>query len=91
MSSPQSDRFPRNNSTTGEELLNGDSSKDDATSGQTGFGIFSWRPRCLQIFAKPFCFMIVLNIYCLVEGTIVSGMSYTVVRGGPTRINTIKS
>ena len=38
-----------------------------------GCGLGPWRPRYLQIFAKPIVFLIVLNIYCLVEGAIVSG------------------
>ena len=49
-----------------------DNSNDvDVAVGSCGFG--PCRPRWLQIFAKPICFMIVLNIYCFVEGTIVSG------------------
>ena len=74
MNSTLSDHdLPPNNSTAGEELLNRYGDKDEGTSGRTGFGMLSWRPRYLQIFAKPFCFLIVLNIYCLVEGIIVSG------------------
>ena len=48
-----------------------DNDNDVAAVGSCGFG--PCRPRWLQIFAKPICFMIVLNIYCFVEGTIVSG------------------
>ena len=48
----------------------GNGNCDQSTSG-CGFG--PWRPRCLQIFAKPIVFLILLNIYCIVEGTIVSG------------------
>ena len=40
---------------------------------QMGCGFGRCRPRFLQIFARPFVFMIILNIYCLVEGAIVSG------------------
>ena len=36
-------------------------------------GLGPCRPRWLQFFAKPIYFMIILNIYCFVEGTIVSG------------------
>ena len=36
-----------------------------------GFG--KCRPRFLQIFANPITFMIVLNIYCILEGAIASG------------------
>lgn len=32
------------------------------------------RPRCCQIFAKPVYFLMMLNIYCVVEGTISSGV-----------------
>lgn len=38
-----------------------------------GCGLGRCRPRFLQVFARPFVFMIILNIYCLVEGAIVSG------------------
>ena len=38
-----------------------------------GCGFGRCRPRFLQVFARPFFFMIILNIYCLVEGAIVSG------------------
>ena len=38
-----------------------------------GCGFGRCRPRFLQVFANPIVFMIVLNIYCLVEGAIVSG------------------
>ena len=38
-----------------------------------GCGFGRCQPRFLQIFARPFVFMIILNIYCLVEGAIVSG------------------
>lgn len=39
----------------------------------TDCGLGRCRPRFLQIFANPIVFMIILNIYCLVEGAIVSG------------------
>lgn len=38
-----------------------------------GCGFGRCRPRFLQFFANPIVFMIILNIYCLVEGAIVSG------------------
>ena len=38
-----------------------------------GCGFGRCRPHFLQIFANPIVFMITLNIYCLVEGAIVSG------------------
>ena len=38
-----------------------------------GCGFGRCRPRFLQVFANPIVFMILLNIYCLVEGAIVSG------------------
>ena len=46
---------------------------DAVTAVGSSFGFGPCRPRWLQIFAKPICFMIILNIYCFVEGTIVSG------------------
>ena len=36
-------------------------------------GICCCRPRCLQIFAKPICVLVVLTTYCFIEATIVSG------------------
>ena len=59
----------RNNSSV-NLVKKGNGNCDQSTSG-CGFG--PWRPRCLQIFAKPIVFLILLNIYCIVEGTIVSG------------------
>ena len=45
---------------------------DDITAGnRCGFG--PCRPGWLQIFAKPICFVIFLNTYCFLEGTIISG------------------
>jgi len=74
MSSQEAD-LPPNDSTVGVELLNKNSNDDDGetNSDRMGCGLFSWRPRCLQIFAKPLCFLMLLNTYCLVEGMIVSG------------------
>lgn len=43
------------------------------TTMHAGCGFGAWQPRCLQIFAKPIAFMIVLNIYCVMEGAIASG------------------
>ena len=40
---------------------------------ETSCGIFGCRPQCLQIFAKPIYIMIMLNIYCLAEASIVTG------------------
>ena len=49
-----------------------DNNADAVTAvGSLGFG--PCQPRWLQIFAKPIYFMIILNIYCFVEGTIASG------------------
>ena len=64
----------RNNSSVNlvRKQSNGDC--DQSTSG-CGFG--PWRPGCLQIFAKPIVFLILLNIYCIVEGAIVSGETVT--------------
>ena len=42
-------------------------------TGHMGCGFGGCRPRFLQIFANPIIFMVILNIYCLVEGAIVSG------------------
>jgi len=46
---------------------------DPASVTHMGCGFGRCRPRFLQIFANPIVFMIILNIYCLVEGAIVSG------------------
>lgn len=59
-----------------DKNVNQDSDSSDSTSvtaidGRCGFG--ACRPRWLNVFAKPIWFMIVLNTYCFVEGTIVSG------------------
>lgn len=48
-------------------------SNGDRDQSTIGCGLGPWRPRCLQIFAKPVVFLILLNIYCTVEGIIVSG------------------
>ena len=42
---------------------------------ECGFG--KCRPRFLQIFANPITFMIVLNIYCFLEGAIATGEPYS--------------
>jgi len=42
---------------------------------ETSCGIFGWRPQSLQTFAKPICILIMLNIYCFMEGTIVNGIN----------------
>ena len=52
-------------------------SNGDLDRSTPGCGFGPWRPRCLQIFAKPIVFLILLNIYCIVEGTIVSGKVIT--------------
>ena len=46
-----------------------------------GCGFGRCRPRFLQCFAKPVVFMIVLNMYCILGGTIASGECYCVNRG----------
>ena len=51
--------------------LKGNSHDDQGNGVSCGLG--PCRPRWLQFFAKPIYFMIILNIYCFVEGTIVSG------------------
>ena len=51
------------------------SQSDEGDHDQTtlGCGLGPCRSRCLQIFAKPIIFLILLNIYCIVEGAIVNG------------------
>ena len=57
-----------------DSIRNNDNSNHDVNVTAVGScGLGPCRPRWLQIFAKPICFVIVLNIYCFVEGTIVSG------------------
>jgi len=52
----------------------GSGSQDDSTDdGRPSCGFGPCRPRWLQMFAKPIWFMILLNVYCFVEGTIVTG------------------
>ena len=41
----------------------------------TGCGFGRCRPRFLQMFANPIVFMIVLIMYCFLEGAIASGES----------------
>ncbi|XP_065898058.1 solute carrier organic anion transporter family member 4C1-like isoform X2 [Dysidea avara] len=60
-------------------------SNGDLDRSTPGCGFGPWRPRCLQIFAKPIVFLILLNIYCIVEGTIVSGLTSVVLSTLETR------
>ena len=50
-----------------------DSLETSLETKHAGCGFWGCRPRFLQIFARPIIFMIILNVYCLVEGAIVSG------------------
>lgn len=64
-----------------EGSLGGDSNHDEERAvGNCGIG--PWRLRCLQIFAKPIWFMLLLNTYCCVEGAIVSGKIIIMLPGG---------
>ena len=55
-----------------DDTIDKDPDNDDITaSNNCGFG--PCRPGWLQIFAKPICFMIFLNTYCFLEGTVISG------------------
>ena len=47
---------------------------DETKPGAHKCSFFGCRPRCLQFFAKPYWFMLVLNSLTLCEGAIVSGM-----------------
>ena len=49
-----------------------DPDNDNIIAGN-GCGFGPCRPGWLQIFSKPICFMIFLNTYCFLEGTVISG------------------
>lgn len=56
-----------------EEDVDGSKPVTGLDTTRMGCGFGRCRPRFLQFFANPIIFMIILNIYCLVEGAIVSG------------------
>ena len=69
-------KLVRKSDMNGEKLHSPGSEEVDLGSHDTkhtGCGFWGCQPGFLQIFARPIVFMIILNIYCLVEGAIVSG------------------
>jgi len=48
--------------------------KDDTNSRAHKCSLFGCRPRWLQFFAKPYWFLLFLNLFIVSEGAIVSGM-----------------
>ena len=71
-----SDSQLHNGSVSEGSLVSGSDRDEDHSEDHQGVGncgVGPCRLRWLQVFAKPIWFMLFLNIYCFVEGAIVSG------------------
>ena len=64
--------------TTSEDQL---TEKEDTNPDEHKCSLFGCRPRWMQFFAKPYWFLLVLNLFIVFEGAIVSGMDVVAKQG----------